>query len=52
MMPVGFLQSPITEAREQLAKSSDLELQHAIKTEISELETHKTIEMETWKRYS
>ena len=52
MTPFGALKDRIDKARKRLAEAHDPEQRRAIQTEISELETRKAIEMETWKRYS
>lgn len=51
MTPFGVLKGQIENARKRLAEAEDPEQRRAIQTEISQLETRKAIEMETWKRY-
>lgn len=52
MLPFCVLKERIKEAHAQLAETRDPDEVRAIQTEISKLETRKSIEMETWKRYS
>ena len=52
MTPVAALQGQINDARKRLATETDADRRRAIQTEISLLETRKSVEMETVKRYS
>lgn len=52
MTPFGVLSHRIEKARVRLAEAKDTAQRRVIQTEISDLETRKAIEMETWKRYS
>ncbi|SMY06787.1 DnaJ family domain-containing protein [Flavimaricola marinus] len=52
MTPFGAINAQISDAHKRLAETTDPAQRRAIQTELSELETRKAIEMETWKRYS